>query len=99
MAPNLTEDEIDDLIFFARAGESKDLQETLSAIASREHTSTSQILLAAKEEGSKTTCLHMATGNGHLGMRGPTVLFLILSPLFLLLANLSIHEHRTVLVF
>jgi hypothetical protein len=32
MAPNLTEDEIDNLIFFAGAGESKDLQETLSAV-------------------------------------------------------------------
>ena len=69
MAPNLTEDEIDDLIFFARSGENKDLQETLSTLASREQTSASEILVAAKEEGSKTTCLHMATGNGHLGMQ------------------------------
>lgn len=68
MAPKLSEDEIDDLIYFARAGELADLNETLSSLASREGVSPAEILTAAKDEG-KSTCLHMATGNGHLGMR------------------------------
>lgn len=67
MAPQLSEDEIDDIIYFARAGEEKDLTETLSALASREGVSAAEILLAAKDEG-KNTGLHMAAGNGHLGM-------------------------------
>lgn len=67
MAPHLTEDEIDDLIYFARAGEDADLNETLAALAEREKAPPAQILLAARD-GAKSTTLHMATGNGHLGM-------------------------------
>lgn len=67
MAPQLTEDEIDDLVYFARTGENDDLTETLTALAEREKVSPAEVLLAAKDEG-KSTALHMATGNGHLGM-------------------------------
>lgn len=66
MAPKLSEDEIDDLIYFARAGEVADLNETLATLSSREGVSPAEILSAAKDEG-KSTCLHMATGNGNLG--------------------------------
>ncbi|KAH7318276.1 ankyrin repeat-containing YAR1 [Stachybotrys elegans] len=66
MAPQLTEDEIDDLVYFSRTGEDEDLISTLTALAEREKVSPAEILLAAKDEG-KSTCLHMATGNGHLG--------------------------------
>ncbi|KAJ4416160.1 ankyrin repeat-containing protein [Gnomoniopsis sp. IMI 355080] len=65
MAPNLSEDEIDDLIYFARAGEASDLTETLTALSAREGVSPAEILLAARDSG-KSTCLHMATGNGNL---------------------------------
>ncbi|KAL1856941.1 hypothetical protein VTK73DRAFT_8165 [Phialemonium thermophilum] len=65
MAPQLSEDEVDDLIYFARAGEKDELAALLSALAEREKVSTAEILMAAKDEG-KSTCLHMATGNGHL---------------------------------
>lgn len=66
MAPNISEDEIDDLIYFARAGEVSDLTETLTALSAREAVSPAEILLAARD-GGKSTCLHMATGNGNLG--------------------------------
>lgn len=66
MAPKLSEDEIDDLIYFARAGEASDLTETLTALSAREGVSPAEILLAARDSG-KSTCLHMATGNGNLG--------------------------------
>lgn len=65
MAPNLTEDEIDDLIYFARAGELSDLQETLASLSTREGVAVSEILAAARDE-SKSTSLHMAAGNGNL---------------------------------
>ncbi|XWX00218.1 hypothetical protein V2A60_008238 [Cordyceps javanica] len=65
MAPQLTEDEIDDLIYFARAGEEKDLIEGVTALAERENVAPAIILMATKDEG-KSTVLHMATGNGHL---------------------------------
>ncbi|KHN94984.1 ankyrin repeat containing protein YAR1 [Metarhizium album ARSEF 1941] len=65
MAPRLSDDEIDDLIYYARAGETDELKESLAALAEREKVSHAEILIAARDEG-KSTALHMATGNGHL---------------------------------
>lgn len=66
MAPKLSDEEIDDLLYFARAGEGVDLTELLTSISAREGVSAGEVLVLAKDEG-KSTCLHMATGNGHLG--------------------------------
>jgi len=69
---NLTPDEIDDLIFFARTGDIAELSAFLAQLVSeRAVTATTtvtaaEILLAAKDEG-RSTCLHMAAANGHLG--------------------------------
>ncbi|KAL9573651.1 hypothetical protein ACKAV7_002195 [Fusarium commune] len=71
MAPKLTEDEIDDLIYFARAGEQEDLTETIKSLTERENVSPAEIVAAAQDASNKSTCLHMATGNGHLGMFNP----------------------------
>ncbi|KAK3377560.1 ankyrin repeat-containing domain protein [Podospora didyma] len=60
----ITEEEIDDLLYSARAGETEDLSTLLAALADREKVSPAEILASAKDEG-KSTCLHMATGNGH----------------------------------
>ncbi|KAK0652558.1 ankyrin repeat-containing domain protein [Cercophora newfieldiana] len=65
MAPQLSEDEVDDLIYSARTGEKDDLTTFLTALAEREKTSPAEILSCAKDEG-KSTCLHMAAANGHL---------------------------------
>jgi hypothetical protein len=67
-SPKISEEEIDDLIYFSRAGEKEDLVTLLTSLAEREKVSTAEILTAAKDEG-KSTCLHMAAGNGHLGMK------------------------------
>ena len=72
MAPNLTEDEVDDLLYLARTGENDELSEDITKLAAREGVSAAEILTAAKDE-SKATCLHMATGNGHLGMPPPSI--------------------------
>ncbi|PHH78356.1 hypothetical protein CDD82_3085 [Ophiocordyceps australis] len=65
MAPQLSEDEIDDLIYFARAGDESELAESLQTLGMREQVSGAEILQAAQDE-AKSTALHMATGNGHL---------------------------------
>jgi hypothetical protein len=67
MAPKLSQEEIDDLIYLSRAGEKDELTSFISSLAERESVSPAEILTAAKDEG-KNTCLHMAAGNGHLGM-------------------------------
>jgi hypothetical protein len=66
MAPQLSEDDIDDLIYCARAGEGAELLETVNALAEREKVAPAIILMAGKDAG-QSTVLHMATGNGHLG--------------------------------
>ncbi|GAP91387.1 putative ankyrin repeat containing protein yar1 [Rosellinia necatrix] len=65
MAPNLSTDEIDDLVYLARAGEDADLSEMLQELATRDDSTLLDILTAAREEQSKATCLHMAAANGH----------------------------------
>lgn len=65
MAPRLSEEEIDDLVYLARAGEDADLTEMLQELATRDAATPADILAAAREEQSKGTCLHMAAANGH----------------------------------
>lgn len=64
MAPKLTADEIDDLIYLARAGEDAELTVLLKELADREKITIADVLDAAKDE-SGATCLHMAAANGH----------------------------------
>lgn len=64
MAPKLSEDEIDDLIYLARTGDDAELTEMLQELINRESVTHAEILEAARDE-SKATCLHMAAANGH----------------------------------
>ena len=65
--PQLSEDEIDDLIYSARTGDNDDLTSQLAALAEREKSSApAEILSSAVDEGG-STCLHMAAANGHVG--------------------------------
>lgn len=64
-AVSLTEDEIDDLIYFARIGDIDDLTALLNETSSRTGFPVPEILLKAKDEEGQTP-LHMAVGNGHL---------------------------------
>ncbi|KAI0906075.1 ankyrin repeat-containing domain protein [Ustulina deusta] len=65
MAPCLSEEEIDDLVYLARTGEDADLTEMLHELATRETATAADILTAARAEQGKATCLHMAAANGH----------------------------------
>ncbi|OTB01710.1 hypothetical protein M426DRAFT_323212 [Hypoxylon sp. CI-4A] len=64
MAPKLSEDEIDDLIYLARTGDDSELTQMLQELADRENVTYAEILAAARDDG-KATCLHMAAANGH----------------------------------
>ncbi|KAL2163058.1 hypothetical protein VTH06DRAFT_6894 [Thermothelomyces fergusii] len=67
MAPQLSEDEIDDLLYAARTGDKDELTGLLSSLAEREKVTPAELLISAKDEG-RSTCLHMAAGNGHSDM-------------------------------
>jgi ankyrin repeat protein len=63
----LTEDEIDDLMYFARANELSDLQQFKQELSAK-HTSTFTALLAfAIDSETGNSPLHYASANGHLG--------------------------------
>ncbi|KAF2672553.1 ankyrin [Microthyrium microscopicum] len=62
----LTEDESDDILYFARANELADLQSTLESLATTHSLSASAICSAAIDASSQNTPLHYAAGNGHL---------------------------------
>ncbi|KAH6652539.1 ankyrin repeat-containing domain protein [Truncatella angustata] len=64
MAPKLSEDEIDDLIYLARVGEDTELTQMLKELAERENVTIADVLETARDDG-KATCLHMAAANGH----------------------------------
>lgn len=63
----LTEDEVDDLIYFARANEADDFKTTLADLAKTKTNGDALAVLAAAVDAGKNTPLHMAAGNGHRG--------------------------------
>lgn len=65
--PKLSEDEVDDLLYCARAGETSEFKETVTALAKQYNRYDIEIVAAAVDEYSGNGCLHMAGGNGHLG--------------------------------
>ncbi|MCJ1258585.1 hypothetical protein MMC24_006418 [Lignoscripta atroalba] len=64
--PSLSEDEIDDLLYFARTGELSDLKTSVEAFAKAANASQSDIIVAAVDSFSGNGPLHMASANGHL---------------------------------
>jgi len=65
MAPSLTEDEIDDLLYFARTGDKDEFNSTSNELYKRENVTPLDILAIAKDEYSGNGPLHMAAANGH----------------------------------
>ncbi|QSZ34159.1 hypothetical protein DSL72_005747 [Monilinia vaccinii-corymbosi] len=65
MAPKFTEDEIDDLIYFARIGDKEEFETLREELCNREGCSTTELLETAREGGSGNSVLHMAAANGH----------------------------------
>ncbi|OBT84350.1 hypothetical protein VE02_07251 [Pseudogymnoascus sp. 03VT05] len=65
MALTLSEDETDDLIYFARAGELADFREQIEALCKREGCEVEEVLAVAVDGESGNGVLHMAAANGH----------------------------------
>ncbi|KAH0563192.1 hypothetical protein GP486_002238 [Trichoglossum hirsutum] len=61
----LTEDDIDDLVYFARAGEFMDLKEAMEGAAKSANCSQLEVLISAIDPTSRNGMLHMAAANGH----------------------------------
>lgn len=68
MAPTLSEDEIDDLLYLARSGEKEDFIALQNELCDRESVTVAQLLDAARDnETSGNGVLHMTAANGHDG--------------------------------
>lgn len=67
MAPKLSEDEIDDLLYFARLGDKSEFNALKGELCNRENVTEMEVLEAARDEESGNGVLHMAAANGHFG--------------------------------
>lgn len=65
---SLTEDEIDDLLYLARANETQDLPAYLAELSqTRPGSSHADVLVSAVDAASGNSALHYAAANGHTG--------------------------------
>ncbi|MCJ1271808.1 hypothetical protein MMC22_011713 [Lobaria immixta] len=62
---SLTEDEIDDLLYYARNGQLDDFRASIEAFARTSNTSHYEVVRAAVDHQSGNSSLHMASANGH----------------------------------
>lgn len=62
---SLTDEEIDDLLYFARTGQLEDFRTCIEALAKTSNTSHYEVVSAAVEQQSGNSPLHMASANGH----------------------------------
>jgi len=69
MAPSLSEEEIDDLLYFARTGDKEEFDVLKIELCKREQVTEIELLEAAKDGESENGVLHMAAANGHSGMK------------------------------
>ncbi len=65
--PHLSEDEIDDILYYARTGALTDLTSLCNHVCTRECTSLLSLLSAAQDPLTHNTPLHMSAANGHSG--------------------------------
>ncbi|KAJ5050735.1 uncharacterized protein L3040_002606 [Drepanopeziza brunnea f. sp. 'multigermtubi'] len=65
MAPALSEDEIDDLLYFARTGDTQEFDALKEELCAREKVGAMELLTTARDEESGNGVLHMAAANGH----------------------------------
>ncbi|KAI9763962.1 MAG: hypothetical protein M1840_008996 [Geoglossum simile] len=61
----LAEDDIDDLVYFARAGELMDLKEAIDRATKSTNSSPLEVLTSAIDPANRNGMLHMAAANGH----------------------------------
>jgi len=68
MPTNLSEDEIDDLLYFARTGDKEEFNTANEELCKRENITLVELLEAARDEQSGNGVLHMAAANGFEGL-------------------------------
>jgi uncharacterized protein len=68
MSPQLSEDEIDDLLYYARTGDLPEFISLSSELCTREQTTLPAVIRTAKDAYSGNSPLHMAAANGHIGI-------------------------------
>ena len=74
MAPNLSEDEIDELLYLVRIGDRDDFIALTKELGNRERCTIANLLETAKDGASGNGVLHMAAANGHDGrFRSPLI--------------------------
>ncbi|MCJ1463685.1 hypothetical protein MMC07_002293 [Pseudocyphellaria aurata] len=61
----LTDDQIDDLLYFARTGQLDDFRDSIEAFARNSNISHYEVVCAAVEQQSSNSSFHMASANGH----------------------------------
>lgn len=66
--PTITTDQIDDLLYLARIGETTDLKAAVDLFAKSLSTTPGIILTGAVDKDSGNGLLHMAAANGHTGL-------------------------------
>jgi hypothetical protein len=76
MAPALSEDEIDDLLYFARTGDKGEFNALKEELCKREKITVQELLAVAKDDLSGNGVLHMAAANGYDGMFEQSSVFL-----------------------
>jgi uncharacterized protein len=67
MAPLISDDEIDDLLYFARIGDNEEFNAVKDELCKRENIGVRELLEAARDEQSGNGVLHMAAANGYDG--------------------------------
>lgn len=64
MPPTFSEDEVDDILYFARTGDA-DFNPTVSQLCERENATIRDLLQVVKDVETGNGPLHMAAANGH----------------------------------
>jgi hypothetical protein len=67
--PQPSQEQIDDLLYFARTGDTDDLLRSLAELKQSLKCSELDVMMFAMDEYSGNSVLHMTAGNGHLGLR------------------------------
>lgn len=65
---SFSEDEIDDLFYFARTGDQSEFNTLRGELCKRENVTAVELFQVARDQESGNGVLHMAAANGHSGM-------------------------------
>ncbi len=85
----LTEDEIDDVLYFARVADREELTQMLDELSQKYNCSKADILNVSIDPESRNNALHYAAANGHTGTPACLAIFVDRASVSLLLIHFS----------